>query len=76
MLIWVQKNANQIRTRDLLHTVRMHSHCIARVQTPNTGYVALEMCMYIFQMFMFLPVYLALDGGSTAPVALRPRLWP
>ena len=34
------------------------------------------MCVYIFQMFMFLPVYLALDDGSTAPVPLRPRPWP
>ncbi len=36
------------------------------------------MFVYIFQMFMFLPVYLAqaLDDGSTAPVPLRPRLRP
>ncbi len=54
----------------------MHSHCTARVQTPNTGYATMEMFVYIFQMFMFLPVYLALDVGSTAPVPLHPRLRP
>ncbi len=32
-----KKDAKWIRTRDLLHTVRMHSHCAARVQTPDTG---------------------------------------
>jgi hypothetical protein len=34
------------------------------------------MLRYILPMFMFLPVYLALDVGSTAPVPLRPRLRP
>ncbi len=52
----------------------MHSYCTARVQTPNTGYATMEMFVYILPMFMFLPVYLALDVGSTAQVPLRPRL--
>ncbi len=66
---WVQKRCKR-------NTIRMHSHCTARVQTPNTGYATMEMFMYIIPMFMFLPVYLALDVGSTAPVPLRPRLLP
>ncbi len=47
ILIKVKKNANGLRTRDLLHTVRMHSHCTERVQTPNTGYGRWEwLCLY------------------------------
>ncbi len=77
-LFWsgFKKNANGFRTQDLLHTIRMHYHCTARVQTPNAGYSTTEMFVYIHQMFMFLPLYLALDVRSTAQVLLRPRLWP
>jgi hypothetical protein len=42
-----KKDANGLRTQDLLHTVRMHFHCTARVQTPNTGYGTLKwLCLY------------------------------
>ncbi len=34
------------------------------------------MFVYILKMFMFLPVYLALDDRSTAQVPLSPRLRP
>ena len=31
-----KNGANQIRTRNLLHTFGVHDSCTARVQTPNT----------------------------------------
>ncbi len=33
-----KNGANQIQTRNLLHTFDMRDSCTARVQTPNTGY--------------------------------------
>ena len=69
-----KKDANRFWTQDLLHTVRMLSHCTARVQTPDTGCVTMEMFVSILTLCIILPVYLTLDVGSTAPVPLRPRL--
>ena len=69
-----KKDANGFWTQDLLHTVRMLSHCTARVQTPDTGCVTMEMFVSILTLCIILPVYLTLDIGSTAPVPLRPRL--
>ncbi len=68
-----KNGANQVRTRDLLHTFRMLHRCTARVQTPTTWYVTCGKFVYIDLMFVFL----ALDDGSTAPVPLcpRPRPW-
>ncbi len=71
-----KKNANWFRTCDLLHTIRMLSHWTARVQTPDTGCVTMERFVSILTLCIILPVYLALDVGSTAPVPLRPRLRP
>ncbi len=71
-----KKDTNGFRTRDLLHTMRMHYHCTERVQTPNTGYRAEQMFVSISELCKFLPVYLALDVGSPAPVPLRHRLRP
>ena len=71
-----KKDANRFWTQDLLHTIRMLSHCTARVQTPDTGCVTMEMFVSILTLCIILPVYLTLDVGSTAPVPLRPRLRP
>ncbi len=71
-----KKDANGFWTQDLLHTVRMHSHCTARVQTPDTGCVTKEMFVSILTLCIILPVYLMLDVGSTALVPLRPRIRP
>ena len=71
-----KKDANGFLIRDLLHTIRMLSHCAARVQTRlgDTGCVTMKMFVSILILCIILPVYLTLDVGSTAPVPLRPRL--
>jgi len=50
-----KKDANGFWTQDLLHTVRMLSHCTARVQTPDTGCVTMEMLVSILQLCIILP---------------------
>ena len=42
-----KNGANQVWTRDLLHTFHVPHRYTARVQTPNTGYVTIEKFVYI-----------------------------
>ena len=70
-----QKGANRSRTRNPLHAVGIISRYTISVHWRgcNTGYANFRFGYVYILVFIYLPVYLALDDGSTAPVQLSPR---
>ena len=53
-------------------TVSPFSRCTESVPISNTEYANFCVCYVNILMFIYLPVYLALDDGSTAPVPAAP----
>ncbi len=76
VLIWIPKRCKPVLNQQSSACSWHASCCTERVLWSNTGYATFYFFCIFIHIFLFLPVYLALDDRSTAPVQLGPNLQP